>query len=300
MKNTVLCIQFSIIVLMVLIFSSRSFAQIENCNLNGFVTYTQGGWGSPSNSGPGKIRDNYFNSVFPGGLIIGSNYKLTLTSATAVKNFLPEGGTAGAFNQNYTNPTSTSAGVLGGQIVALSMNVYYSAAGYLGTNPLPLGSLVFVSGPFAGKTVYQFLAIANQAIGGVNTGYSFSDINISGGKDFFYRLKQIDTDGKFTLTDSIQISLQDIRFTLSQNFPNPFNPATVIHFSIPDDENVNLTIYDVLGNEVSTLLNEVMKAGVHSVYFDASSAAGGLASGIYFYKLRAGHFIEVKKMTLIK
>jgi len=109
MKNNVLCIQFSIIVLIVLIFSSPSFAQTENCNLNGFVTYTQGGWGSPSNSGPGKIRDNYFNSVFPGGMIVGSNYKLTLTSATAVKNFLPEGGTAGAFNQNYTNPTSTSA-----------------------------------------------------------------------------------------------------------------------------------------------------------------------------------------------
>lgn len=170
-------VQFLIIVLVVSIFSPLSFSQTEDCNLNGFVTYTQGGWGSPSNSTPGKIRDNYFSTVFPGGLIVGSNYKLTLTSATAVKNFLPQGGTAGAFNQNYTNPTSTSAGVLGGQVVALTMNVYYSAAGFLGTNPLPLGSLIFVSGPFAGKTVYEFLAIAHQAIGGINTGYSFSQIN---------------------------------------------------------------------------------------------------------------------------
>lgn len=92
-------------------------------------------------------------------------------------NFLTQGGTAGAFNQNYTNPTSTSAGVLGGQVVALTMNVYYSADGFLGTNPLPLGSLIFVSGPFAGKTVYEFLAIAHQAIGGINTGYSFPQIN---------------------------------------------------------------------------------------------------------------------------
>ncbi|MCS7053839.1 MAG: choice-of-anchor A family protein [Ignavibacterium sp.] len=170
-------IQFSYVVLFLIVFSFLSYAQMENCNLNGFVTYTQGGWGSPSNSTPGQIRDNYFNSVFPGGLIVGSNYKLTLTSATAVKNFLPQGGTAGAFNQNYTNPSSTSAGVLAGQVVALTLNVYYSAAGYLGTNPLPLGNLVIASGPFAGKTVYQFLAIAHQAIGGVNTGYTFSQIN---------------------------------------------------------------------------------------------------------------------------
>jgi hypothetical protein len=57
------------------------------------------------------------------------------------------------------------------------LNVYYSAAGFLGTNPLPLGNLVIVSGPFAGMTVYQFLAIAHQAIGGVNTSYTFSQIN---------------------------------------------------------------------------------------------------------------------------
>lgn len=81
-----LFVQFLIIVLMVSIFSPLSFSQTEDCNLNGFVTYTQGGWGSPSNSTPGKIRDNYFSTVFPGGLIVGSNYKLTLTSATAVKN----------------------------------------------------------------------------------------------------------------------------------------------------------------------------------------------------------------------
>jgi hypothetical protein len=149
----------------------------ENCNLSGYITFTQGGWGSPSNSTPGKIRDNYFNSVFPGGLIVGSTYKLTLTSALAVKNFLPQGGSPNKFTNNYTNPTSTSAGVLGGQIIALSMNVYYNSAGYLGTNPVPLGSLIIVSGPFAGKTVNEFLVIANQTIGGINTGYSFSDIN---------------------------------------------------------------------------------------------------------------------------
>lgn len=148
------------------------------CDLKGYATYTQGGWGSPSNSGPGQIRDMYFDNVFPSGLIIGSTYKLTLTSATAVKNFLPQGGTAAAFTQNYNNPTSTSAGVLAGQVVALKLNVNYSAAGYLGSNTIPLGSLQIVSGPFTGYTVNQFLAFAEQAIGGGNlNGFTFSEIN---------------------------------------------------------------------------------------------------------------------------
>lgn len=153
------------------------YPQNGNCTTNGYITFTQGGWGSPNVSWPGKIRNMYFANVFPSGLTIGSTKTLTLTTAAAVKNFLPQGGTPGAFTQNYTNPTSTSAGVLAGQLVALTMNVYYSAGGYLGTNPVPLGTLYITSGPFTGMTVYQFLAIANQAIGGMSTGYSFSDIN---------------------------------------------------------------------------------------------------------------------------
>lgn len=156
---------------------TSSFLQADNCNLSGFVTYTQGGWGSPSNSGPGKIRDANFATVFPSGMVIGGVYTSKFTSAANIAGFLPQGGTAGAFNTNYTNPTTTSAGVLGGQVAALAMNAAYSAAGVLGTNPLKLGSLVIVSGKFAGKTVDQFLSIANSAIGGANTGFTFSEIN---------------------------------------------------------------------------------------------------------------------------
>ncbi len=149
-----------------------------DCDLKGFTTYTQGGWSSPSNSGPGKIRDLYFSEVFPTGLVLGSTYKLTLTTATAVKNFLPQGSTAGAFTTNYTNPTTTSAGVLAGQLVALKLNVAYSAAGKIGSNPTKLGDLAIASGPFAGKTISQFLALAELAIGGGSlNGFSFSDFN---------------------------------------------------------------------------------------------------------------------------
>lgn len=85
-------------------------------------------------------------------------------------------------------------------------------------------------------------------------------------------------------------------FKLEQNYPNPFNPSTKIEFSIPERSFVSLKIYDVLGREVSKLANGEMQAGLHSVNFNAS----GLSTGIYFYKIEAGNFIKVKKMSLLK
>jgi hypothetical protein len=85
-------------------------------------------------------------------------------------------------------------------------------------------------------------------------------------------------------------------FSLAQNYPNPFNPATVIEFSIPMNGRVSLKIYDILGQEVMSLLNEEMNRGVHRVNFDASK----LSSGIYFYTLQSGDYMQSKKMMLIK
>ncbi|MEW6702126.1 MAG: T9SS type A sorting domain-containing protein, partial [Bacteroidota bacterium] len=85
-------------------------------------------------------------------------------------------------------------------------------------------------------------------------------------------------------------------FSLSQNYPNPFNPSTTIKFGLPKESNVSLKIYNILGEEVATLANEVMQAGFHTVNFDASR----LASGMYIYRIQAGNFTEVKKMLLMK
>ncbi len=85
-------------------------------------------------------------------------------------------------------------------------------------------------------------------------------------------------------------------FYLSQNYPNPFNPTTRIDYSIPYEGLVKLRVYDVLGNEIAKLVNESKSAGFHSVEFNA----GNLASGIYFYKLTAGTFTEIKKLILLK
>ncbi|MBE0570729.1 MAG: T9SS type A sorting domain-containing protein [Ignavibacteriaceae bacterium] len=85
-------------------------------------------------------------------------------------------------------------------------------------------------------------------------------------------------------------------YSLSQNYPNPFNPSTNIGFRISDRGYVSLKVFDILGNEVVTLVDEEKEPGVYEVQFDASN----LSSGIYYYKLVSGNFIETKKMVLIK
>jgi hypothetical protein len=84
--------------------------------------------------------------------------------------------------------------------------------------------------------------------------------------------------------------------TLTQNYPNPFNPSTIIKFQIPKSGFVNLTVFDVLGKEVQTLVNQQLSPGTYSVDFDGST----LPSGIYYYRLESGSFTETKKMVLIK
>ncbi|MBK7631992.1 MAG: T9SS type A sorting domain-containing protein [Ignavibacteriales bacterium] len=86
------------------------------------------------------------------------------------------------------------------------------------------------------------------------------------------------------------------KFYLSQNYPNPFNPNTIIQYAIGSREFVQLKVYDVLGIEVATLVNEEKPAGNYEINFNASQ----LSSGIYFYKLQAGSFVKIKKLILIK
>ena len=85
-------------------------------------------------------------------------------------------------------------------------------------------------------------------------------------------------------------------FILEQNYPNPFNPSTTIKFSVPQALYVSIRIYDVLGNEITTLVNEELQTGSYLVEFDGSN----LSSGVYFYTLRAGKFISTKKLVLMK
>jgi hypothetical protein len=126
--------------------------------------------------------------------------------------------------------------------------------------------------------------------------YSYIDQNVKPGK-YSYRLKQIDFDGTIKYSNMIEIEVSiPLEFSLSQNYPNPFNPVTTIKFSLPEEKDVTLIVYNSLGEIVTALLNEKLNAGYHQVEFNGSS----IPSGVYFYKLNAGSFSDIKKMILIK
>ncbi|MCH7516212.1 MAG: T9SS type A sorting domain-containing protein, partial [Bacteroidetes bacterium] len=94
----------------------------------------------------------------------------------------------------------------------------------------------------------------------------------------------------------IEVEIIPTEFALYQNYPNPFNPSTKIRYQLPQESKVIIKLYDILGAEVITLLNEKKEAGVYEVNFDG----GGLTSGIYFYRFQAGNFVETKMMILLK
>ena len=126
--------------------------------------------------------------------------------------------------------------------------------------------------------------------------YSFSLADLKTSSQI--RLKQIDLDGKFSYSPIIEFTVNEIptEFSLSQNYPNPFNPATVINYQLSTDSKVKLVVYDLLGREIRTLVNEGKTAGKYTVNFFAAD----LPSGVYFYKLTAGSFTSTKKMMLVK
>ena len=105
-----------------------------------------------------------------------------------------------------------------------------------------------------------------------------------------------DASGQNKAGNTVTIKKEIVNYAISQNYPNPFNPATTINYQIPKSNFVILKIYDLLGREVRTLVNEEQPTGEYTVTFNA----GSLASGLYFYTLRAGNFTQTKKMMLLK
>jgi hypothetical protein len=135
------------------------------------------------------------------------------------------------------------------------------------------------------------------------TTYSFVDKVLSSGI-YNYRLKQLDFDGTFkyyNLTGSVEAGIP-AGFELFQNYPNPFNPSTTLSFVISHSSIVTLKVYDVLGTEVASLVDEFKRSGRYEIEFSAGSFgdASGLSSGVYFYKLTSGGFSDTKKMILLQ
>jgi hypothetical protein len=127
--------------------------------------------------------------------------------------------------------------------------------------------------------------------------YNFTDAGLTSG-NYNYRVKQIDYDGSYkyyNLEEVVEIGAP-VSYDLAQNYPNPFNPTTKIKYSVPADAFVNIAIYNVLGEKVTDIVNNIQKAGSYEVTFDATN----FASGMYIYRMESGNFISVKKMMILK
>lgn len=130
-----------------------------------------------------------------------------------------------------------------------------------------------------------------------NSFYNYIDKNLQQGK-YSYRLRQVDYNGseKYYLLSSMVEIISTPEYNLAQNYPNPFNPATTISYSVAEQGQVTLKIYDVIGNEVGVLINEIKAPGNYTIQFNSNS----LSSGVYFYKLSANKYTAIKKMIVLK
>jgi hypothetical protein len=263
-------------------------------------TFTIGGWGtecpdSDPGGHPGCIRDEFWDVVFPGGsVMIGhpDGFTATWTSSQAVADFLPDGSTPGVLDQDYVDPTTTSAGVLASQILGLRLNVEYSCAGVFTILGVPTAGECFgdltiptscANGMFDGLTVNEFLAIADSVVAGLSvSGVTPSDVNYTASClnelhsdcDPFPWLSFAPDGGDVNLARPSSEQIPTV-FSLDQNHPNPFNPITDISFGLPVDSYVRLDIYNIRGRTYA-------------------------ASGVYLYKIQAGEYIETRKMLLLK
>jgi hypothetical protein len=166
----------------------------------------------------------------------------------------------------------------------------------------------FVQRKFGTDSLYTL--VPNSFIPGHGTtidpqNYSFIDTTITMVGHYLYRLKQVDLDGSEHFTGSVNVDVTllavkdqaPIEFRLNQNYPNPFNPETVIKFSVERTSRTTLRVYNVIGQEVATLFDDIAEAGE---YYKVRLNASNLASGAYFYRLESGKKSDLKRMLLLK
>src|SRR4030066_231281 len=293
--------------------------------------------------GPGcasEIRDTYFPTVFPNGLILGDpdgpydwdlRYALLLTSGLMVEMLLPQSGISGPLLGDETNPLTSGAGSLAGELGSATMNVKFDRAGILPQNGIDCGfalkDLVYVNcvaDTIKGKTVAAVLDAANRILSGEFGFFMGPDAPISVPGFGTITINQLtmalttlnvefancDTGvGCLAIPGSLAsqttiLQPGELGKKLSSvlgNSPNPFNTTTEISYSISVDEHVYLVIYNIMGQKVKILVNEKMTAGLHRIIWDGRNDVGEVvASGIYFYSIKAGTYAETKKMTLLK
>jgi len=154
------------------------------------------------------------------------------------------------------------------------------------------------------STTSNFTPSADNKIG-VTATNAYEDVSVVSGQTYYYKISAFDYSGNESgISKEVALQITDVNdkaslpkeFQLYQNYPNPFNPSTTISFDLPAASFVNLTLYDVLGKQVATLVDEFKNGGRYDIRFDAKQ----LSSGMYFYKISAGNFSQIKKFILMK
>jgi hypothetical protein len=283
----------------------------EVINFGSFSSWQSGG-GDPNSPNPGNPLFTYFNPQTCGSFY-DPTIDLTLTSGSpaigagnpGVKAFIESWGLPWTdFNGNPRSETAPSIGAFE-NTAAIPVEL----TSFTATSQFDKIILNWVTATETNNLGFEIDRKQNNSewekIGFVDghgtttepKEYSYiDDISTLQGKLLVYRLKQLDFDGSFEYSNVVEVEVTPIHFELSQNYPNPFNPTTAIRYSVPMEGLVTLKVYNTVGEEVIILANEVKQAGIYEVEFDASN----LPSGIYFYKLQASSFVQVKKMILLK
>lgn len=154
----------------------------------------------------------------------------------------------------------------------------------------------FVQSAKKGAEFSDVIFVEGKGTTGDRNEYSATVSNLSAGT-YEFRLKQIDFDGSVNYSPVTEATIFSANnFALEQNFPNPFNPSTTITFQIAEDADVTLKLFNVMGQEIKTVLNKRMTAGSHSIAIDATD----LSAGVYLYQLKAGANTSTRKLTLVK
>jgi len=288
-----------------------------------YSTLTEGQWGQDVCHGNNFacFRDQYFDEVYPSGMVVGNGYSLTFTSSAAVAAALPAGGNPGMLTMSLTNPTARdlqrNGGTFAGHVITLKLNAdYANAAGFRYLDQLMVG---MGYGAFTDMALYDVLDIAESVLGGDLTALpagetlaSLHDLinvvnrNFVGGnasnRDLLLQLSfgpcmpcdepPVGTFSSVETTPLVEVN----GFALGTNYPNPFNATTTISYFLPSASEIRVDICNILGQRVETLFNGRQESGAHSLRWDATD----VASGIYFARLSNGTQVSSVKMLLLK
>jgi len=267
-------------------------------------------------------------------LAIGFNYNKThTTSNIKVLTSIRKVNAAGSISMISVNGNSFTADTAGSEFeidikvgdpdnvtsfLGASFNLTWSdstliegvsttAGPFLGSNPIVIGQnfvdhievgVTSTSGGYNGSGIIAKLILKIKKPIPVSTNIDFNLTNITAIDATGGSIDLAPTNNPLTIGIITDVEDETIptSYSLSQNYPNPFNPSTTIRYTIPKQSFVTLKVYNVLGEEIKTLVNKELNIGVYEVNFNAS----GFASGIYFYSLKTGDFVSTKKLILIK